>query len=96
MQETCHLGKLGILHHHGMDDPEESFVAREESRSASEGVSLEHALAGVLRKDLDDAPTLGPGGDVPLKVPATIFEHGVQLVRYQLVGREDAETLRIP
>jgi hypothetical protein len=93
---TYHFGKLGILDHHSLDDAEESFVAWEKARSACEGIPLEHALTGVFGENLDDAPAFGAGGDVPLEVPAAVFKHGIELVRYQLIGREDAEARWIP
>ena len=37
---NCHLGELGILDHHGMNDPEERLITREESSSARQGISL--------------------------------------------------------
>ena len=77
-----HFGKLGVLHHHSLDDAQERFVARKETRPSSESVSLEHALACVLRKDLDNAPAFGTARDVPLEVTPSVFEHGVEFVRH--------------
>lgn len=91
-----HLDELAVLHHHGVNDAEERLIAGEETGTASEGVTLEHALAGMFRQNLNDAPALASGRDVPLEVAAAIAEDGVELVRDKLIGGEDTERLRIP
>lgn len=68
---AAHLDELGVLHHHGLDDAEEGFVRREETRATSKGVTLHQALAGMFGKDLDDATAMGRGGRVPLEVATT-------------------------
>jgi hypothetical protein len=93
---TYHFGELGVLDHHCVDDAEECFVAWEEACSPSEGVTLEHTLTGVFREDLDNTSTFIAGGDIPLEVSAAVFQHSIELVRHQLVRREDAEARRIP
>jgi hypothetical protein len=93
---TYHFNKLGILHHHSVNDPEEGFVAREKTRSAGESVPLEHTLAGMFGEDLNDASAFATALRVPLEVAPRVFEYSIELVRYQLVGGEDAESLRVP
>jgi hypothetical protein len=68
-----------------VDDPEERFIAREKTRSAGEGVPLEHTLAGMFGEDLNDASAFAAALGVPLKVAPRVFEYSVELVRYQLV-----------
>ena len=94
--ETHHLDELAVLHHHGVDDAEERLVRGEETGTASESVALEHALAGVLRQDLNDTTTLGTGSDIPLEVAGGVAEGSVELVGDELIGGEDAEGLGVP
>jgi len=79
-----------------MDNPEESFIAGKEAGSSSEGVALEHSLAGMFGKDLDDTTSLGARGDVPLEVAASYLEHGVEFVGNELIGGEDSEGPWVP
>ena len=51
-----------------MHNAQERLVTGEETSPTSEGVALEHTLAGVLRQDLNDTTTLGTGSDIPLEV----------------------------
>jgi len=92
---ASHLCEFGILNHHGVDDGQEGFIAGEETGSTSEGVTLHHALHGVLGQNLDDSTTLSSAGNVPLEVAPRIVKHGIQLVRHKLVWGKDAESLRI-
>lgn len=78
---TNHLRKLAILHHHGMDDAYEGFVCREEGCPSCECISLEHTLTGVFREDFDNAPSLSTASDVPLKVSPSDVEYSIKLIR---------------
>lgn len=93
---THHLHELAVLHHHGVDDAQERLVRGEETCPPCQCVALHHPLARMLRQDLDDAASVPAGGDIPLEVAARVLEHGVKLVRDELVGREDAEGGRVP
>ena len=85
------LHELRVLNHHRVDDAEEGLVTREETGPAGQGVTLEHALAGVLGQDLDDTTAVLTGGDIPLEVTATMTEDRIELVGDELIGREDTE-----
>ena len=85
------LDELGVLDHHRVNDAEEGLVTREETGPAGQGVTLEHALAGVLGQDLDDTTAIGTGGDIPLEVTAAMAEDCVELVGDELIRREDTE-----
>jgi hypothetical protein len=61
------------LYHHGVDNAKERLIAREQACAACEGVALEHALAGVLGENLDDASTLPTGSDIPLEVSTALI-----------------------
>ena len=50
------LEPLGVLIEHRVDDVDERLVAGEDPVAAAEQVTLEHALADVLREHLDDRP----------------------------------------
>lgn len=78
-----------------MDNSQERFVRREESSPAREGVALHHALASVLRQNLDDTSTICTSGLVPLEVTTGVLKDGIKLVGDKFVGREDAEGLRV-
>ena len=76
-----HLCEFGVLDHYGVDDAEEGFVAGEKAGSPSESVALEHSLAGMFGKNLNDATSLcTPRGGIPLEVAAGYLEHGVEFV----------------
>lgn len=77
---SSHLGKLGVLHHHSLNDTEERLVGGEETRATSEGVALQHALASMLGEDFDDASTLPARSDVPLEVTAGDTQSRVKLI----------------
>ena len=94
--ETHHLDELAVLHHHGVDDAEEGLVRGEETGTASEGVALEHTLAGVLGEDLDHTTALGAGGNIPLEVATGVAEGSIELVGDKLIGGEDAEGVLVP
>jgi len=79
-----------------MDDTEEGFVARKEASSSGDGVALEHSLAGMFGKDLDDATSLCARGDIPLKVAAGCLEHGVKFVGNKFIRGEDSESGWVP
>lgn len=88
---TAHLDKLGVLHHHSLDDAQKRFIRGEETRTSSEGISLQHALTGVFGENLDHTAAVGCRGGIPLEVTTAGVEDGVKLVRYKLVGGEDTE-----
>ena len=96
MEATYHLDELAVLNHHSVDDSEEGLVGREQASAPCEGVSLHHTLASVLRENLDDTSTAVASCDIPLEVTSCGFEDSVELVRYQLVVREDTELLGVP
>ena len=96
-----HLQELGELVHHARHDGEERLVGGEEAVAPGEQVALEPGLAGVLAEHLQHAPVVG--ADVaavarhngPLVVAVGRLEDGAELVRLQLVGREDAELMPV-
>ena len=47
-ENTYHLYELAVLSHHGMNNPQERFVAREQPSPSGKSVSLEHALTCML------------------------------------------------
>jgi len=83
---TNHLHKLAVLHHHGVDNAYESLVRREETRPSCECISLEHTLTGVFGEDFDNSPSLGTTSDIPLKISPSDIEYSIELIRNQLVG----------
>ena len=91
-----HFREFGVLDHHGVDDAEEGFVAGEEAGSPSEGVPLEHSLAGMFGKNLNDATSLCARGGIPLEVAAGYLEHGVEFVGNELIWGEDSESAWVP
>lgn len=90
-----HLVELGILHHHRVHDTQKRLVAGKETDTAGECVSLHESLAAVLREDLNDTATLGPGVLVPLEVTASVVEDGIKLVALELVRREHTEAFGV-
>ena len=93
---THHFDEFTILDHHRSYDPEESFVRREKTCSASEGIALKHRLAGMFGKDLDDSSSVRARCRIPLEVPTSRLEYGIELVGEELVRGEDSERLWIP
>ena len=91
-----HLHELRVLNHHRVNDTEESLVAREKGGTSGESVALHHALAGMLRQDLDDTSTFGTTSNIPLEVTSGAAEDGIQLVGHEFVGREYTEGGWIP
>lgn len=88
---SYHLDELAVLYHHGVDDSKECLVRWEEGRATSEGVALHHALASVLRQNLNNTTAIAAGSNVPLEVTTGGIEDSVELVRHQFIGREDTE-----
>ena len=93
MGATYHLDELAVLNHHSVDDSEEGLVRGEEASASCEGVSLHHTLASMFRQDFNNTTTAGARSNVPLEVSACVFEDGIELVRDELIGREDPECL---
>lgn len=89
------LRKLGVLHHHRMDDPQERLVAGEDGCSARQGVALPEALTCVPREYLNHAYAVGTRVLAPLEVASRIIQHGTELVALELVWRENAKGSRI-
>ena len=79
-----------------MYNTKEGLVTREQAGPTCQGVALKHTLASMLRQHLNDTSTFATAGDIPLEVTSCGFEVSVELVRYQLVGREDTEGLGVP
>ena len=50
----------------------------------------------MLGQNFDDTTALLARVDVPLEVASAMAEDGVELVRHELVGGEDAERARVP
>ena len=71
------LDKLGVLHHHGVDDAQEGLVAGEDGRAARQRVPLHEALAVVLRQHLGHAAADGARVLVPLEISSRVVKHGV-------------------
>lgn len=88
-----HLHELGVLHHHGMHDAQERFIAWEQPSTTSERVPLQHTLAGMLGQHLDDTSTLGARGNIPLEVSSGIraLKDCIEFVGDKLIRREDTE-----
>ena len=78
---------------HGLDNTEETLVRGEQPVSASEGITLQPPLQRVLREHLDDPTAIVGRLWIPLEVSVGDFEAFVELVRVELVGREDPESL---
>ena len=47
----------------------------------------------MFRQDFNNTTTAGARSNVPLEVSACVFEDGIELVRDELIGREDPECL---
>jgi hypothetical protein len=90
-----------VLIDHRVDDVNERFVAVEQAVSAGQQITLEPALALVLREHLHDASGAGQvivdlrvrEGGVPLLVGG--LEYRLQTVGSGFVGPEDAEIVRV-
>jgi len=41
--------ELTVLDHHGMDNPQERFIAGKQARSPRESITLQHSLTDMLR-----------------------------------------------
>jgi hypothetical protein len=91
-----HFREFGVLDHHSMNDAEESLVAGKEASSSSECVPLEHALASMFGKNLDDATSLRARGYIPLEVAASYLEHGVEFVGNELIRGENSKSGWVP
>ena len=79
-----------------MNDTQERLVTREQASATSQSVTLQHALAGVLREHLNNAPTLSSRSYIPLEVSAAVPESGIKLVGDKFIRGEDAECMRVP
>jgi len=71
------------------------LVRREERMSTSQRVSLHPALERVFGQHLDDSAAIVSGLGIPLEVSVRDFKSRVQLVRGDLVRREDSERVRV-
>ena len=91
-----HLDEFTVLDHHSLDNAQKCLVAWKEAGTTSERVTLEHSLAGMLRKYLNDTTTFAARGYIPLEVTVTVIKDSVELVGDEFIRREDAERLRVP
>lgn len=81
MDNTNHLCKLAILHHHGVDNAYEGFVRREEGCPTCKCISLQHALTGVFRENFDNTPSLSTASNIPLKVSSGDVKYSIEFIR---------------
>ena len=93
------LEPLGVLVEHGVDDVDERLVAIEQSMAPCEQITLQPALAAMLREDLDHPAA---GGQVvvrtqPLALPGPVghLEESRQVIGRGLIGSEDAESAAV-
>lgn len=86
--DTDHLDEFGILHHHCVDDTKEALIRREESNTASEGISLHETLTQVFTENLDNPAIASIGELIPLEVAAGVVKHSVKFIALQFIRRE--------
>lgn len=89
------LDELRILHHHGMHNAEERFVAWEYGRSARERIALHEALTVVFRENLNHATAVGARVLIPLEITLRVVEDGVKFVALELIWREKTDSGRV-
>lgn len=58
--EADHLAKLAILDHHSVNDSQEALIARKDTRSTGESISLHHPYATLVHRAnaIQSVPTL--------------------------------------
>lgn len=85
------LDKLGVLHHHGMHNPQKRLIARKQRRPPRHRVPLHEALACMFRQHLDHAAAIAARVLVPLEIALRVLQHGIEFVAFQLVRGEEAD-----
>lgn len=83
--ETYYFIKLAILHHHCVDDPQETLVRWEYRDSTSQCIPLHEALTDVLAQQLNRSTTPGVRKLIPLEVSPRMVKYCIELIADQLV-----------
>lgn len=60
-----------------MDDPKETLIRREYTRTACQSIALHETLTQMFAQNFDHTATLRVGELVPLEIPAGVLESGI-------------------
>ena len=56
------------------------------------GSTLQQTLTGMFAKNFNNSTSFGMSFRIPLKVSIGMFEHGVQFITLQFIGREHSHS----
>lgn len=70
--KAYHLHELGVLHHHGVNNAQKTFIRWKDTDAPSQSIALHETLAHMLAQNFDNATSLGVGEFIPLEVPTCV------------------------